>query len=93
MKTIATILLGAIAIAAASGCTSETDDETIDVDTQSDALRNTGGGSGDPDECMAAKQGCYQTCAKSGSSSCYRWCDIVYSKCRGLPSPELTMMR
>lgn len=94
VAAIAAIALGAVACAAPAGDVGEdvaaspaAEDEVIAE--QSSALRNTGGG-GDPDECTAALGGCYAHCKTSGSSACYRYCDIVYAKCRGLPSPELS---
>ncbi len=82
-------MLAMLAVIASSavGCAAgeSIDDESIE--TQAAALRNTSGG--DPDECKAAQQGCYASCARSGSSSCYRYCDIVYTKCRGLPDPSI----
>jgi hypothetical protein len=95
MKNAVLTLLAVLAFASASasaGCSSETEEEPPAAE-ESSALRNTGGGTtGDPDECMASRMGCYQSCAKSGAASCYRYCDMVYAKCRGLPSPE-SMMR
>lgn len=92
MKILPLVMLGAIALAAI-GCAAPADEEP--TEQQAEALWNTGGG-GDPDDCTAARYGCYAYCAKSGSAACYRYCDILYTRCRGLPEPELgsfTVMR
>lgn len=85
MKIIVLATLGAIALTAV-GCAAPPDEEP--TEQTSEALWNTGGG-GDPDDCTAARYGCYASCAKTGSASCYHYCDIVYARCRGLPEPEL----
>lgn len=106
MKTTLLITFGAVALAAV-GCASQTEETEKTSQTQqtddaegtgeatgqrSDALRNTGGGQlADRDTCEAWKAGCYMSCAKSNDSSCYRFCDIQYAQCRGLPPPELAI--
>lgn len=95
MKNLVLIAMTALSLA---GCATQTADENEpaeDVDEQSEALRNVGGtgGTDSPENCLSAQQACYKSCAPSGSSSCYRYCDIVYTKCRGLPSPDLMLMR
>ena len=86
MKTFVLIMMTALAL---GGCASQADEET--VEEQSEALKNVGGtgGTDSPESCLAAQQACYKTCGSN--SSCFRYCDIVYTKCRGLPSPELSM--
>jgi len=98
MKTTLFIVLGALALGTV-GCASRTDDgessvaEEADGETgeRSDALRiGGGGGLPDRDTCEATKAGCYTSC-KGKDSSCYRYCDIVYAQCRGLPPPAIGM--
>lgn len=96
------IALGALACAAPAGDVDEEpaaqtaraadDGETAE---QSQALKNTGGGGGGQGEdCMLRRGACYQACGtSSGGSDCYRYCDVVYAQCRGLPLPELGMAR
>lgn len=87
MKTIELAMLAAIVASPVVGCAAPAAEDEPTEQT-AEALWNTGGG-GDPDECAAAQAACYASCAKSRNASCYRYCDIVYAKCRGLPEPEI----
>jgi hypothetical protein len=86
MKTIVLIALLALA-----GCAAPTTEpvEEEKTDQQSEALQVGGGGTlPDRDTCEATRAGCYTSCKGKGSS-CYRYCDIIYAQCRGLPPPTL----
>jgi hypothetical protein len=83
MTTTILAALGLSLTLAACAAPTGPDEET--VASQSDELRN--GGGGDPDACTAARGACYGSCKASGNGSCYRYCDIIYSRCRGLPTP------
>jgi len=83
--TLSTLLaLAAVALGACAAPAEQPSfEEESAVATTSDALRN---GGPDPDTCMASYVACIQPC--KGNSSCYRYCDMEYRKCMGLPPLE-----
>lgn len=81
-KTVAALTVSLAVALGACAAPGEPGEEL--VASQEEALRI---GNGDPDACTGALFACYQSCKRSGSASCFHYCDIVHAKCRGLPAP------
>ena len=85
MKTILVLLAASlVACAAPSG-------EDEGSETESQPLINNSG-LPDRDYCEATHAACIQSC-NGKAWDCFRFCDIQYEKCRGLPPSTVTYAR
>ncbi|MBS2014210.1 MAG: hypothetical protein JST00_15080 [Deltaproteobacteria bacterium] len=94
MKSLLLVLsLAFVGCAATPTDPSEVSDtQEENTDQSSDALQIGVRPLPDRDTCEAAKAGCYTSC-KGKAAECFRYCDIVYAQCRGLPIPSLGVAR